>query len=469
MKTVFLTAGAAGMFCGSCMHDNALARALRHRGVDCLLQPVYTPIRTDDQSVASKRIFFGGIHIYLLQQMPWLRVVPPRLRHLLDWPPLIRAATRRAHATDPGKLGELTISMLQGEAGNQRDEVRRLVDWLASEIRPDALILTNLLIGGALPAIREKLPHTRIVVLLQGDDIFLDHLPGDARAEAILLCGSLAAHVDRFVVNSRFYADKMGRLLGISADRFDIEPLSIDTAPFPLEWMPRRDPAAGDDGEFRIGYLARVAPEKGLHRLVEAFVDLARRPGNESVSLHVAGWLGEANRRYLDLLVKQIDDAGLSGRFAYHGSPDLAGKVDFLRSVDVLSVPTEYEEPKGLFVLEALAAGVPVVQPDHGGFGELVASTGGGLLVPTGDAAALGEAIQRIKDDRDLAERLGRDGHRCVHGEHTILRAAERMHRLLSGDGASAGQGHTSGGEPAGGAAPQPPSRPRDEASARAR
>ena len=70
MKAVFLTAGAAGMYCGSCMHDNALALAMRQAGVDCLLQPVYTPIRTDAESVADERLFFGGIHIYLLQQLP---------------------------------------------------------------------------------------------------------------------------------------------------------------------------------------------------------------------------------------------------------------------------------------------------------------------------------------------------------------------------------------------------------------
>ncbi|MFG0263375.1 MAG: glycosyltransferase family 1 protein, partial [Novipirellula sp. JB048] len=154
MKVVFLTAGAAGMYCGSCMHDNATARVLRAGGIDCILQPIYTPIRTDEPSLAREQIFFGGIHIYLLQQMPWLRFLPRSIRRLLDWPPLIRAVTQRATSTDAAQLGALAVSMLQGTEGRQAAEVQRLTAWLETEMQPDVLVLSNLLIGGALPTIR---------------------------------------------------------------------------------------------------------------------------------------------------------------------------------------------------------------------------------------------------------------------------------------------------------------------------
>lgn len=416
------------MFCGSCMHDNALARALRARGVDCVLQPIYTPIRTDEVSVARSQVFFGGVHVFLLQQMPWLRWVPRRLRGMLDWPPLIRLATRQARSTDPAQLGDLAISMLRGADGQQREEVERLVHWLADSMQPDVIVLSNLLIGGSLPEIRRRLPEARLIVLLQGDDIFLDHLPETAKAEAIRLCGKLANEVDAIVVNSRFYAAKMGALLGIDAARFTTTPLSIDTSLFETMAGDAR-PAAGK--EFRIGYLARIAPEKGLHRLVEAFIELAGRTGNEAMTLHVAGWLGETNRDYLAMLIERIEAAGLIDRFAYHGSPSLAEKIEFLRSLDVLSVPTEYEEPKGLFVLEALAAGVPVVQPDHGAFGELIESTGGGLLVSPGSIEELGAAIERLKDDPQLRQQCAQRGQRAVLEKHSIGQAAEQLQRLF--------------------------------------
>lgn len=431
MKAVFLTAGAAGMYCGSCMHDNALARALRAQDVDCLLQPVYTPIRTDEISMADEHVFFGGIHIYLLQQLPWFRRIPAGLRRLLDWGPLIKLATSRAHATDAGQLGQLTISMLKGIEGAQADEVDRLVRWLAEE-KPDAVALSNLLIGGSLPAIRRELPDCRLVVILQGDDIFLDHLPEEVRGEVIELCRGLVADVDHFIVNSRFYAEKMGTAFQIPEEKIVVTPLSIDTQPFKADSESESTASAAEDG-FRLGYLARVAPEKGLHHLVDAFIELAAKPEHQNLSLHVAGWLGEANHDYLETQRGKLAEASLSDRFTYHGSPDLTQKVEFLKTLDLLCVPTDYADPKGLFILESLAAGVPVVQPNHGAFGELVESTGGGLLVTPNDGDELCQAIEKLKSDDELRTRLGADGAARVHEHHNIEQAARKMKEVLFG------------------------------------
>lgn len=196
------------MYCGSCMHDNSLAKAMRMLGDDVLLQPVYTPIRTDEVDIASDQVFLGGIQVYLLQQIPLMRWVPRFMRSWMDRPGIISAATRRAVGTDPAKLGDLTLSMLRGSHGRQASEIERLVQWLETEIRPDAIIFSNLLIGGMVPVIAERLPQTKIVVVLQGDDLFLDQLPGEVRSEAISLCKNLAAEVDTFVTYSRFYRDK---------------------------------------------------------------------------------------------------------------------------------------------------------------------------------------------------------------------------------------------------------------------
>ena len=416
------------MYCGSCMHDNAMAKALRQQGVDCLLQPVYTPIRTDEESIAGQQLFFGGIHIYLLQQMPWLHWVPMPIRRLLDSKPLLDLVTRRVASTNAEQLGALAVSMLRGTEGRQADEVTRLADWLSDEIKPDAIIFSNLLIGGCLPLLRKRLPQTRLVVVLQGDDIFLDHLPAARRVEAIDLCQALVPSVDLFVVNSQFYADKMGRLLSIPTERVRITPLSIDTRPFqeatPRSASPRRD-------DFRLGYMARIAPEKGLHHLVESFTRLASQPHHQDLSLHVAGWLGENNRVYFEQLQAKINLAGLRDRFVYHGSPSLEQKVNLLRSFDLMSVPTDYHDPKGLFALESLAMGVPVILPQHGAFPELIASTEGGLLVRPGDINHLCEQIERLKRDPALRVQLGQTGAERVAQRHTIEQAAANMKQLI--------------------------------------
>src|SRR5262249_36316742 len=153
-----------------------------------------------------------------------------------------------------------------------------------------------------------------------------------------------------------------------------------------------------------------------LHLLIEAFRILRQTPGTPAYRLRVAGWLGENNRAYFEDLRRQLADAGLAHDFEHVECPDHASKVRFLQSVDVLSVPTTYREPKGLYVLEALANGVPVVQPRHGSFPELIEATGGGLLVNPDDPHDLARGLHQLLEDHERRAELGRQGKEIVHG-----------------------------------------------------
>src|SRR5581483_4817581 len=136
-------------------------------------------------------------------------------------------------------------------------------------------------------------------------------------------------------------------------------------------------------------------------------------------------WLGENNRPYLDEIRRKLADAGLADRFEHVESPDHASKVRFLHGIDVLSVPTVYRDPKGLYVLEALGNGVPVVQPRHGSFPELVEATGGGLLVNPEDPRDLAAALRRLAEDVGHREELGRKGKEAVHRRFHAAAMAE--------------------------------------------
>src|SRR5437879_12596611 len=136
MRIAYITAGAAGMYCGSCLHDNTLVAALTAQGHDALLIPTYTPIRTDEMDVSQKRVFFGGINVYLQQKLRLFRWTPWFLDRLLDAPRLLRWVSRFAMKTDAHELGDLTVSMLQGEHGKQRKEVAKIVRWLATAVKP---------------------------------------------------------------------------------------------------------------------------------------------------------------------------------------------------------------------------------------------------------------------------------------------------------------------------------------------
>ena len=103
-----------------------------------------------------------------------------------------------------------------------------------------------------------------------------------------------------------------------------------------------------------------------------------------------------------------------SPRQALQLSPDHATKVRFLQSLDILTVPTVYREPKGLYVLEAWANGVPVVQPRHGSFPELIEAAGGGVLVTPEDPAELAHALRELLENHQRRAELARRGFDAV-------------------------------------------------------
>ncbi|MBL6713803.1 MAG: glycosyltransferase family 4 protein [Pirellulales bacterium] len=414
LRVTYLTSGAAGMFCGSCIHDNTLARGLRSVGIDVQLVPTYTPIRTDEPDSSVPLVFFGGLNVYFAQKIPGFARLPRVLTNWLDRPGVIRFATSFGIQTDAHELGALTVSMLRGEHGNQSRDIARLVAWLETQPHPDVVHFTNLLIGGCIPLLKQRL-GVRVVVTLQGDDIFLDSLPEPYRSRAVAEMQRLVPYVDRFIVNSNYYADEMAGLLAIPRNQFDVSPLTIDTGDFLQPGDTAIEANAHRPAERTIGYLARLAPEKGLHLLVDAFCRLKQRPNTEHIRLKIAGWLGVHRREFADEQFQILRTAGLADAFEHVGEVDRVGKVDFLRQIDLLCVPTTYRDPKGLFALESLASGTPVVLPAHGAFPEMLDRLGGGRLVPPDDPEALADALLNLLNDDDTLRSLGRSGQQQVH------------------------------------------------------
>lgn len=437
MKIAYITAGAAGMYCGSCLHDNTLAAALIRDGHDVSLIPTYTPIRTDEEDVSTREVFYGAINVYLEQKMALFRHTPWLIDRVLTHPRLLNWVGKKGSATDAGDLGELTLSILQGEEGNQRKELERLVRWLR-DLKPDLVQLTNSMFLGMARRIRDEL-DVPVVCAVQGEDIFFNDLGEPHKSRVLAALKARAKDVDRFIATSRFYVDVMAGLLGVPADRIDCVPLGLKLdGHAPAEPPP---PAA----PFTVGYLARICPEKGLHLLLDAFRTLATGAGRERVRLRIAGYLGERDRAYHDGLVEQVSAWGLADRIDFVGEVDRAQKIDFLHSIHVLSVPTVYREPKGLFVLEALANGVPVVQPAHGSFPEMIEQLGGGILFEPGDALALAGALQRMMHDPERRKQLGKQGMEAVCRERDdgtmARRTIEVYERVLAGYRAQAGAG----------------------------
>ena len=407
------------MYCGSCLRDNALASALIARGHDVVLTPVYTPTRTDEANVSQHHVVFGGISVYLEQHSSLFRHTPRILDRLWDAEWVIRMASRRQIKVDPQSLGEMTVSMLRGDRGFQRKEIAKLLDWLENERRFDVINLPYTLLLGLAEPLRKTL-KAPICCTLQGEDLFLDGLGEPWKRESLDLIQSASAYVDAFLPVSRYYFDYMPGYLQIPREKMRLVRLGIN-----VDGYTPRNPARTEP--FTIGYLARIAPEKGLDVLVDAYRRLRTRPGIGPSRLVAAGYLAPEHQAYLDRITSDLDAWGLSSQFEYRGELDRAGKIAFLRSLDLLSVPATYEEPKGIFLLEAMAAGVPVVQPRRGAFPEILETTGGGLLVEADNPEALADGFLALWRDPQRAAALGAAGAAGVRQHYTAEKMAESV------------------------------------------
>ncbi|MGE3182342.1 MAG: glycosyltransferase family 4 protein [Phycisphaerae bacterium] len=412
MRVVYLAAGAAGMICGSCLRDNRLVSTLRAQGRDVVLFPLYTPIRTDEEDVSEQRVLFGGINVYLQQMSGLFRWLPRPVRGMLDAPRLLNGLGDRASRTQPEDVGPLTLAVLDGDHGRVRAEVERLVEALRI-LRPQIVNLPNLMMLGLAEPLKKQL-GAKILCTLSGEDIFLDRLRMPYRAQAFAKIRALAEHVDGFVALTNYYADHASAHFGVPRPKIAVVPLGIRVEDFQRDGAAR--PAIGERSPV-IGYLARICHEKGLANLVESFLALRREGHNPR--LLAAGYLGAGDRRYLEKIQKRIAAAGAAEHFEYRGEITRADKIALLHEIDLFSVPTEYPEAKGISILEAMAAGVPVVQPAHGSFPELVQTAGGGVLYAPHDVGALTAALRSLLVDPSLRERLGAAARKNVHAFHS--------------------------------------------------
>jgi glycosyltransferase involved in cell wall biosynthesis len=423
MRILQITAGAAGMYCGSCLRDNALAAELLRQGHEVTLVPLYTPTLTDETNVSFHKVFFGGISVYLEQHSALFRHTPWLVDKLWDSSFALKAAAHSSIPTNPQFLGKMTVSMIRGEDGRQRKEVGKLVQWLRTQPPPDLVVLPNSMLIGLADPIRRAL-GVPVCCTLQGEDLFLEGLDEPYRSESLALIRAHAGAVSLFLPTSDYYADFMADYLRIPRERLQVVRLGINIEGY--------EPRAGSSPQgtsvppaFTIGYFARVAPEKGLHILAEAYRELRNCVPGLRCRLEAAGYIAPEHKVYLAGIERQFAEWGLAAEFRYHGAVDRAGKIAFLQSIDVLSAPGHYADPKGIYVLEGMACGVPFVQPNHGAFPELKQRTHGGLLVNPGDPKSVASALAMLGENRGLLETLGRNAYDGVRKHHTVRHMAE--------------------------------------------
>lgn len=402
------------------MQDNTLAKALVRQGVEVSLIPMYTPIRVDEDDATNTPVFFGGVNVYLDYKYPLWRRIPRLFTRWLDSPWVLRLATKFGVSNDAHELGGLTVAMLEGESGPHRQLVNEFVDYIEQHVKPDVICFSNTLLVGSLRELKRRIAKP-VFCMLQGDDVFLDELQEPHREAVMRVLTERVRDFDGFITHSSFYSEYMAEYLKLDKKDCHAIPLGIDLQHHDGEPRQAREP-------FTVGYFARIAPEKGLLELAQAFQLLLQK--HPHAKLKAGGHLNVHNRGYLDD-VKAVFREN-PGSFEYIGSPaSHAQKVDFYKSVDVLSVPTKFQEPKGLYVLEALANGVPVVLPNRGAFPELIDSTNGGVIVESTSPEHLAAGLERVLEDADFRASLAEAGHAGVRATHTADQTAAAFVNVL--------------------------------------
>jgi glycosyltransferase involved in cell wall biosynthesis len=410
MKIVYIASGAANMYCGSCMHDNALAAAMKAAGEDVSLFPLYTPMRLDEESVGERHIFYGGIKAYLMQKYPRPFFGRDLLFRIAGSQALLRLMPRFdiGSAVDPVANAELTISMLRGEQGNQRELLEEFVGWVKSTYQPDVIHVTNALLIGVVREFKRSL-NVPVTCGLHGEDIFLEGLPEPYQSQALALIRERANDVDRFLAISTYYAEMFSSWAELDRSKIDIVWPGIA-----LKDYAEMSSTSTDSHALTIGFLARFVPEKGLHVLVDAFLDLHRSGEFPGLRLIAGGYVSRAYKPYIDGIRRTIKSHGLENHIKLLGTLERADKLNFFKQIDVFSVPAPYREPKGISILEALAAGVPVVQPDHGAYPEWVNATGGGLLHRPNDSVDLAKKLALLLRDATRRKKLSEQGRQGI-------------------------------------------------------
>jgi len=419
MNFVQITPGAGSMYCGNCLRDNALVAALRQMNHAAVLVPLYLPLTLDeaDQS-AGTPLFFSGLKVYLDQKTQLFRKAPGWLRKTLDTPSLLKWAADHAAKTRPEEVGDHTLSMLRGEEGNQARDLEELVAWLKTQPPPDVVCLSNALLLGMARQIKAELGG-RVVCMLQGEDAFLDALPEETRAAAWGTLAERAAEVDLFLAPSHYFGGLMAVRLNLPEDRVRVVPNGISVEGYQPASLPPDPPV--------LGYFARMCREKGLDVLIEAYILLRQRSRWENLKLRVGGSCGPAEEPLVNALREELKANGVLGDVEFCPNLDRAGKEAFYRSLSVFSVPATYGEAFGLYVLEALASGVPVVQPNHAAFPELIEATGGGMLCKPGDPESLADAIEKLLSNPIISGNMAAAGRKTVLEKYSAAQMAQNL------------------------------------------
>ncbi|MCX6249411.1 MAG: glycosyltransferase family 4 protein [Bacteroidetes bacterium] len=420
MKIVHIVPGFGGTFyCGNCLRDSAIVASLRQAGHDTVILPVYLPLVMNGTVIPDgPPVFYGAVSIYIKQMFPALRRMPGWLHRLLNSGPVLRYAARKAGSTRAHGLEALTESMLLGEDGLQREDLAEIVNYLKYHEKPDIVHFSNALLLGMAGMIRREV-GVPVVCSLQDEDVWIDAMEPAAREKLWDLLAQRAAGVDALIAVSDWFASEMKRKMQLPEGKVHSIPIGIDTTQYRFASPSLENPT--------IGYLSRLCEENGLGILVDAFILLKKDPRNSNLKLRLTGGHTGDDRSFILYQMKNLGKNGLADQVEIIPEFDFPNLANFFSGLTLLSVPVLKGEGFGLYQLEAMASGIPVVQPALGAFPEIIERSGGGVVYHPNDAVSLAAKIATLLAEPEKITALGLAARRGAEKYYDCKQVTEEL------------------------------------------
>ena len=419
MNIIQIIPGSGGSFyCGNCLRDSKYFNALRAEGHHVTKIPMYLPLFADEHDISEVPIFYGAISLYLKQVYPIFRKAPGWLDKLLNSKPMMKMAASMAGSTRAKGLEDMTVSMLLGEEGQQKEELDHMVNWIAEHCKPDIIHISNALLLGLARRLKDKI-GVPVLCTLQDEDVWIDPMQPKFQKKIWDLMHERAKDVDILVSVSDFFADVMKERMNLPDEKVKTIHLGVDIEDYKY--------ISTKEKERNVGYISRMCHKDGFDIVVDAFIELKKKPGFEDVKLIATGGSTGDDARFNKKQKLKLKENNLLDSFDI--LPDFEGKEvnDFFKRVSLVSVPVRIGEAFGMYMIESMASGVPVVQPALGAFPEIIKISGGGVTYMPNTPQKLSETWADLLSNPEKLEELSKKGYEGTTKKFNIHNHAKEI------------------------------------------
>lgn len=404
MNIVQITAGTGNFYCGTCLRDHSLVKALNQLGHHCILFPMYLPLQTDSTDYINTTLHMGGINFYLGHTLPFYDKLPSWFHKFMDHPYFLTLAGKFRHFTKAKDLGELTYAMAGNFSPYHQKSIDQLKTSIQSTIKPDIIILSNVLLNGLAKSLKETF-NCKILCTLQGEDSFIESLPKEYQEKSWNAINENTAYVDQYIVVSQYHQQAMSKYMPKLSDKSTVVYNATDYQSRQYDKNPNT---------ITLGYCARLSYPKGLHTFVDMFIELCKQKPNLELKCHIAGIMLEEDKPFVEQQKQKLKGANLYGKVTISPNITKAEKDTFYKNINLLSVPANYSESFGLYLVEAWAHGIPTVQPNSAAFKEITEHSHAGILYAADDQEDYLKQVVKLISEPELYSRLSQNGVKAV-------------------------------------------------------